>query len=101
MDKHNNGVNNLQHSKDKYFQDQFKIIYDGFFKHPQTMKELSVKTGIDRANICWYSRTMRKLGQIAVVKKTYCSITKHLANKYTTNPALFPFSSQLNLFNNE
>ena len=50
MDKHNKGVNNL-HSKDKHFQDQFKAIYNGFFKQPQTMKELSVKTGIDRANM--------------------------------------------------
>lgn len=98
MDKHNKGVNDLLHSKDKHFIDQFQSIYDGFFKEPQTMKELSVKTGIDRANICWYCRTMRKCQQIAVVKKVKCSITRHLANTYTTNQNLFPNQSQLKLF---
>lgn len=77
---------------------QFKKTFEGFFSQPQTMKELSVTIGIDRANICRYCRKMRKAGMIAVVKKTYCSITKHRANKYTTNPDLFPNSSQLKLF---
>jgi hypothetical protein len=53
MHYHNTGATDKnQHSKDTHFQDQFKIIYDGFYKQPQTMKELSVRTGIDRANIC-------------------------------------------------
>jgi DNA-binding transcriptional regulator LsrR (DeoR family) len=84
-------------SKDKHFETQFVKVFEGFMQ-PQTMKELSIKLGIDRANICRYCRTMRKENKIAVVKKTYCSITKHLANKYTTNPELFPFNSQLKLF---
>jgi len=62
------------------------------------MKELSVSTGIDRANICRYCRTMRTAGSIAVFKKAYCSITKHLANQYTTNPEIFPVNSQLKMF---
>jgi len=77
---------------------QFRETFEGFFKQPQTMKELSVTIGIDRANICRYCRTMRKAGTIAVLKKTYCSITKHLANKYTTNPELFPIDSQIKMF---
>jgi hypothetical protein len=85
-------------SKDKHFKAQFEITVEGFFKQPQTMKELSVSTGIDRANICRFCRKLRKAGKIAVVKKTYCSITKHLANKYTTNPEMFPINSQLTLF---
>lgn len=88
---------NLQ-SKDKHYQNQFKETFKGFFKQPQTMKELSVSTGIDRANICRYCRTMRKAGSIMVFKKVYCSITKHLANRYTTNPELFPKSNQIKLF---
>jgi hypothetical protein len=77
---------------------QYRRTFDGFFKQPQTMKELSVSTGIDRANICRYCRTMRKAQNISVVIKTFCSITKHKANKYTTNPALFPISSQIKMF---
>ncbi len=85
-------------SKDTHFQTQFKETFEGFFKQPQTMKELSVLTGIDRANLCRYCRIMRKSGTIAVFKKAYCSITKHLANQYTTNPELFPNSLQGKLF---
>ena len=101
MSKHNNTSESSfagNWSKDNQFQNQFKKTFEGFFKQPQTMKELSVSTGIDRANICRYCRTMRKAGTIAAVKKTYCSITKHIANKYTTNPDFFPIDSQLKLF---
>ncbi len=99
MNTHNQrAIKVLSQPEDNHFQDQFNIIYDGFFTQPLTMKELSVQTGIDRANICWYCRTMRKSKQLAVVKKSICSITKHAANKYTTNPALMPISSQIKLF---
>lgn len=97
MPKHNNPQHKRQ-DKVRHFQNQFNTTFEGFFKQPLTMKELSVKVGIDRANICRYCRVMRKAGTIAIVKKNYCSVTKHLANKYTTNPALFPFPSQLKLF---
>lgn len=86
------------HSKDNHFKNQYLKAFAGFFSQPMTMKELSVATGIDRANLCRYCRLMRMSGTIAVVKRTYCSITKHLANKYTTNPDLFPKNIQLSLF---
>lgn len=101
MQEHNNTPNNAFRKiqvKDTHFQNQFRVVFEGFYKAPQTMKELSVKTGIDRANICRYCAQMRKQGKIAIFKKTYCSITKHLANRYTTNPCLFPINSQLKLF---
>ena len=85
--------------KDKHFQNQFKITYDSFFSQPLTMKELSVLTGIDRANICRYVRLMRRAGIIKIFSKGFCRITKHLANRYTTNPDLFPFDQQLKIFN--
>ena len=85
-------------SKDNQFKNQFKKTFEGFFKQPQTMKELSVSIDIDRANICRYCRVMRKAGTIAVFKKAYCSITKRLVNKYTTNPDMFPINSQLKMF---
>lgn len=87
-----------EQGKDNHFRNQLAKAFDGLFRHPQTMMELSVATGIDRANLCRYCRLMRRAGTIAVVKRTYCSITKHLANKYTTNPDLFPIQRQLNLF---
>ncbi len=88
----------LKQDKDSKKLTQFRQTYEGFFKQPVTMKELSVITGIDRANICRYCRLLRAAGSIAIYKKGYCTITKHLANRYTTNPELFPISSQLKLF---
>jgi DNA-binding transcriptional regulator LsrR (DeoR family) len=87
-----------RHNKSKVFQTQFKVTFEGFFKQPQTMKELSVETGIDRANICRYCQVLRKAGKISIYKKKYCSVTNHWANAYTSNPALFTQSSQLELF---
>ena len=99
MSNHNNGVkySNLQY-KDTHFQAQFNIIYEGFFKLPQSMKELSVCTGIDRANICRYCKTLKESNNITVAKKGRCSITKRIVNKYTTNPLWFPINPQLKLF---
>lgn len=84
--------------KDTYFATQFNTTFEAFNKKPQTMKELSIATGIDRANVCRYVRTLKKANRIAVYKKAYCSITKHLANYYTTDPSLFPKSNQIKLF---
>ena len=98
MRKHDSNPLRKTQVKDKHFQTQFKETFEGFYKQPLTMKELSISTGIDRANICRYCRSMRKAGTIAVAKKVYCSITKHLANRYTTNPEMFPNTSQLKMF---
>jgi hypothetical protein len=78
-----------------HFQAQSKIIYDSFFRLPQSMKELSVSKGIDRANICRYCKTLRASKNLAVAKRGRCSITKRVVNKYTTNPTWFPINSQL------
>ena len=78
--------------------DQFKKIVKGFLEQPQSMKILSVKLKIDRANICWYCRTLRKQNKIGITKKGICSITKQVVNYYTTNPGLFPKSNQLKIF---
>ena len=84
--------------KDKQIIDQFKKVFEGFFKEPQSMKMLSVKLNIDRANICWFCRKFRKNNQIGIVKKGICLITKQRVNYYTTNPELFPKSNQTKLF---
>ena len=92
---------NPQHKrqgKDNVYKHQFETVYKEFFKEPQTMKMLSVKANIDRANICWYCRDLRKAERLAAVKKGICSITKHKATYWTTNPDLFPISSQLKMF---
>lgn len=77
---------------------QYKAVFAAFFQKPSTMKMVDVKTGVMRENICWYCRKFRKLGVIKPVKKGVCPVTKHKAIYWTTNPELFPNSTQLNLF---
>ena len=86
------------YGKDKHFEDQFKMVFDGFFKKPQSMKMLSVKLNIDRANICWYCRDLRNTDQIGIAKIGLCKITNRKVNFYTTNPELFQQSNQLKMF---
>jgi hypothetical protein len=91
-------LNIVKQGKDKHFHTQMKIVYKAFFKEPQSMKMLSIKYDIDRANICRYCRTLRKSDKIAVAKRSICKITKRIVNFYTTNPEAFPQSNQLKLF---
>jgi hypothetical protein len=87
-----------EQDKDTKFKDQFNKVFKEFYRQPQTMKQVSIRTKIDRANICWYCRKLRKSDNIAPLKKILCPITKHRAILWTTNPDLFPKSNQLNLF---
>lgn len=82
-------------NKDK---EQFKKVNKGFFEQPQSMKMLSVKLKIDRANICWFCRDLRQQNKIGIAKKGICKITKRVVNFYTTDPDLFPQSNQLKMF---
>ncbi|WP_372751607.1 hypothetical protein [Labilibaculum sp.] len=83
--------------KDK-FQVQLKRVYEAF-KTPGTMLEISYRTGIERANICWYVRELEKHDKIQIIRKGFCSITKHRAGFYTTDEALFHNDeNQLKLF---
>lgn len=84
--------------KDKHFKDQFSKVYKGFFEQPQSMKMLSIKLNIDRANICWYCRELRKNNRLGIAKKGICSITKQVVNYYTTNPELIQSTNQTKLF---
>ncbi len=84
--------------KDKKYLDQFQKVFNEYLKQPMTMKMVSVNCNIDRANICWYNRDLRRLGRIKAVRKAICPITRHQAFYWTANPDFFPKSSQLNIF---
>ena len=84
--------------KDKHFEDQFSKVYFGFFESPQSMKMLSEKLKIDRANICWFCRDLRNNNQLEIAKKGICTITKRIVNFYTTNPKYFRQNNQLKMF---
>lgn len=98
MSQHNTSNNRLGHSKGKAYLRQFDIVYKGFFIKPQTMKELSINTNIDRANICRYCAELRKTEKIRVCKRIKCPITGYWANQYTTDPEQFSFDGQMSLF---
>lgn len=85
-------------SKDRQNIDQLKEVYNGFYKEPQSMKMLSIKLKIDRANICWFCRDFRKNNQLGIFKRGLCKITKRYVNYYTTNPELIPIDKQTKLF---
>lgn len=67
-------------------QNQVRKVFEAFKEEPKTMKMVSVETGIQRANICWYIRDFREQKKVALVKEDLCPITKHPAQFLTTDP---------------
>jgi hypothetical protein len=90
--------NSYNQGKDKGLKDQLSKVYKGFFEQPQSMKMLSIRLKIDRGNICWFCRDLRKSNKIDIAKKGVCKITNRVVNFYTTNPDLFQQSNQLKMF---
>lgn len=97
-DTQNLDFNSFNQGENNKFKDQLSKVYKGFFKQPQSMKMLSIKLNIDRANICWFCRDLRKSHKIDIAKKGVCKITNRVVNFYTTNPDLFQQSKQLKMF---
>jgi len=85
-------VNSLckSYNKDKHFQGQMQRVFAAFYRQPKTMLMVSIETSILRANICRYVAKWRKQNRIKTIRKGICSISKHRAGFYTTNPELFP-----------
>lgn len=83
--------------EDKY-KAQMQTVYYAWQEVPATMKEIQVKTGIDRSNICRYVDKLRKASLIAALNERKCSITKRSATEFTTNQMLFPPVLQSSLF---
>lgn len=75
--------------KNQSWNEQFYKLDIEFKKGAFTMKTVSVKTGIDRANICRYIAKRRKQNKIYLVKYGICPITKTGGvGFYTTNVEL-------------
>jgi len=85
-------------NKDKHLKVQLNKVYNGFYKQPQSMLMISEKLSIERANICWYCKKLRKNNSLGIAKRGICAITKKMVNFYTTNPELFQTTNQLKLF---
>jgi len=97
---HNSPIHKRQGKYNKFIA-QMKIIFSAF-ETEKTMLQVSVETGILRANICRYVATFRKQDRIQELKKDYCPISGHKAGFYTTNKELFiNTNTQYQIFDNE
>jgi aminopeptidase-like protein len=86
--------NDLKQVKDN----ELQAVYEYLQTNIATATQVAVALNIYRPNLCRRKRKLETVGKLAVIKKGICPITKHTAALLTTNPALFPNPSQLNLF---
>ncbi len=78
---------------------QTQQVNKAFFDKPKTTLQVSIETGIYRANITRYVGKWKKADKIVIVRKGICPISKRNKVQFlTTNKDLFPRSRQLNLF---
>lgn len=88
----------------KKYKEQMAKVFNCFFERPKTMLEVSLETGILRANICRYVAKMEDDGRIQIHHKGLDRNTKCRAAFYTTNPELFtapqtvPVNTQMSIF---
>jgi len=91
--------NSLGCSGEQHKANQLHIVKQYLFHNTATMKEVLIGTGIIRENICRHIDALRDLGQVCKIKEGKCPITgQNGVGFYTTNPALFIESPQLDLF---
>lgn len=105
MDKRKKAASTTTHSLNKHdkgneFRAQYQIVYQSFKEYPKTMLDVSLETGILRANICRYVADMEDKGLIQLLYKTEDEHTRFRAGYYTTDKELFKQidNQQLKLF---
>lgn len=77
---------------------QLVKVFESFYESPKTMMEAAVNTNVMRSNICYYVGALREARLIAELGKRCCFITGYMAAEHTTNPELFPFNPQSQIF---
>lgn len=91
-------ITKVKQGKDNYKRTQLKTIFEYLKTHTATATMASTATGIPQKCICRYKRDLEKIGSLYELEKKFCEITGFRAWYLTTNPDLFPESSQLKLF---
>jgi hypothetical protein len=91
LDHNNGGADKNQCSKVT----ELKAVFELLKVKPITATEAAVVLNIYRPSLCRRKRTLEKAGLLTELKKAKCPITKHTAWLLSTNPDLFPISSQL------
>lgn len=77
------------HDKDNEFRSQYQTVFQSFKDRPKTMLDVSLETGILRANVCRYVADMEDKGLIQLLYKAGDENTKFMAGYYTANKELF------------
>lgn len=105
MDKRKKAASTTTHSfnthdKGNEYRSQYQTVFQSFKEHPKTMLDVSLETGILRANICRYVADMEDKGLIQLLYKTEDEHTRFTAGYYTTDKELFNQvdNQQLKLF---
>lgn len=99
---YNNAAPKQMQSEDTHFLNQYQIVYQAFKECPKTMLQVSIETGILRANICRYIADMEDKGLIQVIYKSLCPFTNFQAGFYSTDEELFRnVDKQLSLFESD
>lgn len=94
-----NGAKSMEtQRKGTHFQNQMKYVFAAFQSSPKTMLQVSVETGILRANLCRYIAKWRRMGKVFKIRDGICPITKCRAGFYSTDQRLFPPQIQTKLF---
>jgi len=73
-----------------YFNSQYQIVYNCFAEYPKTMRMAERDTGVRQNNITWYVNTMKRNGQIKLIKNDKCHVTNRKADFYQTNASIAP-----------
>lgn len=88
MSSYSNTPGNPSINKDTKLKGQTRTVLASFSECPKTMLEVSLETGILRANICRYVAQSQKEGRLHLAYKGICPITRHPAGFYTTDFSL-------------
>ena len=80
------GGNHKGRGKVIRFYTQKQRVYKAFLRQPKTMLQVATETGIERANICRYVAALKQEGNICLMYKSICPISKCRAGYYTTDP---------------
>ena len=87
----------LEKGQGKYtekFRQQIVKVTNAFSGAPKTMLQVSIETGILRANICRYVAEMKKQESIFLIRFGICPISKHRAGFYTINLDLLSYGRE-------
>ena len=78
-----------KHDKGNEFQTQYQIVYQSFKEHPKTMLDVSLETGILRANICCYVADMEDKKLIQLLYMTEDEYTNFITGHCIIDKDLF------------